>query len=171
MFQITQIWTKTFCPIFSRFWKHPIPYITLRGRKPFRACLPNKLSFCYWNYSRPETIRGNMVPMQTYWLDILRRIQRLTIIYQAQNPGNNTINICIIYFFENIHHNRYEDWQQWKWPRSFWKEESSESNWNPRQKSSKYWLRGGEVLEQEGWIALKRLKFNFLSAMYLQSHF
>ena len=42
--------------------------------------------------------------MQTYWLDILRRIQTLTIIYQAQNPGNNTINICIMYIFENIHH-------------------------------------------------------------------
>ena len=27
---------------FLRFWKYPIPYIALRGRKPFRACSCNK---------------------------------------------------------------------------------------------------------------------------------
>ena len=26
---------------FPRFWKYPIPYIALGGRKPFRACLSN----------------------------------------------------------------------------------------------------------------------------------
>ena len=31
--------SKQFLKKFLRFWKYPIPYITLGGRKPFRACL------------------------------------------------------------------------------------------------------------------------------------
>ena len=30
--------SKQFLKKFIRFWKHPIPYIALGGRKPFRAC-------------------------------------------------------------------------------------------------------------------------------------
>ena len=35
--------SKWFLKKFLRFWKYPIPYIALRGRKPFRACLGQSL--------------------------------------------------------------------------------------------------------------------------------
>ena len=38
---------KQFLKKLSRFWKYPIPYIALGGRKPFRAC-------CFRTFSSPS---------------------------------------------------------------------------------------------------------------------
>ena len=45
--------SEQFLKKFSRFWKYPIPYIVLRGWKPFRACYHSALildytTLCNW---------------------------------------------------------------------------------------------------------------------------
>ena len=48
--QIQKI-SKQFLKNFLRFWKYPIPYIALGGRKPFRACF-NKYYDFFFNCSK-----------------------------------------------------------------------------------------------------------------------
>ena len=44
--------SKQFLKKFLRFWKYPIPYIELRGRKPFRACWMIKLKSKHTSFKK-----------------------------------------------------------------------------------------------------------------------